>query len=569
MANEQVDEVKQKTDIVQLVSEYVTLKKAGRNFKGNCPFHGEKTPSFMVNSELQIFKCFGCQEGGDAITFLQKIEGMEFGEALENLAKRVGVVLTTYKPSMVEQTRDQLYKLLDNAAEAYHFMLTKHGAGTVALEYLKRRGITSEAIEKFRLGYVPEGWSFIYDYLVKKKGFSDRELESAGLVVPGNRGVYDRFRNRVMFPLANNRGQVVGFAGRILPQVSSTKTQDSMGAKYINTPETEIYHKGELLYGFDVNRSEIKLKNIAVVVEGEIDAIVSWQANVKNVVAIKGSALTERQVELLSRVCETIVMALDADVAGDAASRRGIQIAEQKGINVKIARWIGGKDPGDLAIENPEAWKKAVAEAIPVYDFYLLSAVERNGLEASGKQKIGRELLPIWQVIPDEIVKAHYIQKLATTLGVSEQVIREQMGKHQNANNPNAKYPISNESGTKINSIKENERSSREGRVVLLAILGKKTDKLSEKNIQILFQDSFWLKAGELLQKNELDELPAEVKAKITDLLLTDEEFSEKKWEEAIRLLELLNIEEELGKSDDLERIKLLGGRKAELKKEV
>src|SRR3989344_7942732 len=244
----QVEEIKRKIDIVSLISESVQLKKAGRNYKGLCPFHGEKTPSFMVNPELQIFKCFGCQVGGDAFTFLQKIEGMDFYESLQTLAKRTGVELVSYRPSGQEELRERLIRINSLASEYYHYLLTKHELGKKALEYLKKRKISDESISKFKLGYAPEGWDYLFKFLTQKKKFETLDLERVGLI----NKTYDRFRNRVIFPLFSARGQVLGFAGRLLP--GST---DKSG-KYINTSETEIYHKSEMLYGLDITRSEIK-----------------------------------------------------------------------------------------------------------------------------------------------------------------------------------------------------------------------------------------------------------------------------------------------------------------------
>jgi DNA primase len=426
---DQVEEIKQKTDIVEIISDHVTLKKAGRNYKGLCPFHGEKTPSFMVNPELQIYKCFGCGEGGDVFSFLQKIEGMEFGEVLKMLAKRTGVKLVSYKPTGVEEEKERLISINNLACEAYHYVLTKHDSGKRALEYLKSRNIGEEEIEKFKLGFAPGGWDFLVKFLGVKKNMKLEDVEKAGLVIRvmregGRTGYYDRFRERIMFPLNNQRGQTVGFSGRVLPG-----SDEKAGGKYINSPETQIYHKGELLYGLDITRSEIKKLNKAVVVEGEIDAIASCKAGIENVVAIKGSALTPKQVELLRRVCDEVVLALDADMAGDAAARRGIEVAESVGLIIKVVKMKGAKDPGELAMENPQEWKKCVEEAVVIYDFYLNSAVERYGLDVVGKQRIGRELLPIWAKIGDEIVKAHYIKKLASILGVDEEDVRAQIKK--------------------------------------------------------------------------------------------------------------------------------------------
>ncbi len=524
---DQVEEIKGKVDIVELVAEYVPLKRAGRNFKGLCPFHGEKTPSFMVNPELQIFKCFGCGLGGDCYTFLQKIEGMEFGEALQHLADRTGIKLISYKPTQGEQLKERLVGINALTGQVYHWLLTQK-IGKEALEYLKQRGLSDEVIKKFNLGFAPNNWDFLLKFLIGKKKYTLDDLTRAGLAVKN----YDRFRNRIMFPLGNARGQIVGFAGRVMPGAD-----EKAGGKYVNTPETEIYHKSELLYGLDITRSEIKNAGWAVVVEGEIDAIASWQAGVKNVVAVKGSALTEKQVELLRRLCDTIVLALDADVAGDAAARRGIEIADKNGLMVKVVRFkvqdSKFKDPGEFAIADQEGWKRAVAEAIPVYDFYLQSAVERYGLDVAGKKKIGQELLPIWASISDEIVKAHYIKLLAKTLGVGEEDIRQQMAKISNV-----QYPMSNKSPE---AMRVPRREILEEYVVELGLKGGKTSELPE------MKTDFWARVAEELAKNgDPRKLPEELRERTQTLILKEGEFEEKEWETALRELEELDIREKI-----------------------
>lgn len=551
---DQVEEVKSKTDIVEIIQERTPLKKAGRNYKGLCPFHGEKTPSFMVNPELQIYKCFGCGEGGDVFTFLQKTEGLEFGEVLQMLAARVGVTLTSYKPSHVEEQKDKLLKINALAADYYHYLLTSHKLGEQALKYFESRGITKEAIEKFKLGYAPAGWDYLRQFLVDKKKFSLLDMQLAGLAIENKN--YDRFRDRVMFPLNNYRGQTVGFAGRVMPGAD-----EKSGGKYVNTPETEIYHKSELLYGLDLTRADIKQAKFAVIVEGEIDMIASWQAEIKNVVAIKGSALTARQVELLHRLVDTIVLALDTDLAGDAASRRGIEIAEKAGLIIKVAVITGAKDPGELATAAPEKWKEFIESAIPIYDFYLNSAVERYGLEADGKKKISRELLPIWSTIDDEIVKAHYIQKLADTLGVAETDVRTQMAK----TNSNLKSQISNA------PVVEELKSKRELLEEYVVGLCLRTDHWKDvPNIQTLIRTDFWSKALSLLAANhDTRELPVQFQTRVQELFLIEEDASEKEWDKAVRRLEELDIREQLAQATDPATLRQLGVRLGELTRDL
>jgi DNA primase len=443
--SDQLEEIKRKIDIVQFINQYVPLKKAGRNFKALCPFHSEKTPSFIVSPERQIWHCFGaCNEGGDIFKFLMKIENIDFGEALRELAKRTGVKLTSYRPTAEEKQKQLLYEINHLAAEFYHYLLLNHPAGKRALNYILGRGITRESLEKFKLGYAPNMWEGLQKFLVGKKGYRVEDLEKAGLVIKSEtgRGFYDRFRHRLMFPLKDHRGNICGFAGRVLdPQVKE--------AKYVNTPETLIYHKSDLLYGLHENKDEIKKADEVVLVEGELDAISSWQVGVKNVVAVKGSALTPRQVQLLGRFTKNITFALDADIAGDQAARRGIEIADSAGIAMKVVEIKGGKDPDEVAQKNPKLWQKLVKEAVPVYDYFLDSAFWKfDSKTAEGKRKIGQELVPVLAKISNRIVQAHYIQVLGEKLGVGEEVIGEEIAKF-NSSLSSPPVKISQETGKK------------------------------------------------------------------------------------------------------------------------
>ncbi|MBU2052164.1 DNA primase [Patescibacteria group bacterium] len=420
---DQIEEVRRKTDIVQLISEAVTLKKAGRNFRALCPFHEEKTPSFMVSPERQMFKCFGCQKGGDAFKFVMERERLEFGETLRLLADRAGVQLKEYRPGPDQQIKEKLLEINHLASEFYHFLLTEHKLGKPALDYLLKRGITKSSIKTFKLGFAADEWESLRRYLTKKKNYQDEDLERAGLVIKGQKGFYDRFRARIMFPLFDHRNRVVGFSGRVL--ASETKE-----AKYVNSPETLLYHKSEVLYGLETTKEAIKKANKAVVTEGELDAISSYQAGVTNVVAIKGSALTIEQIDLLKRFCEHLVLALDMDTAGDAASRRGIELAEAKGLNVRVIRLAYGKDPDECAQHSARLWKDSVKAAVPVYDFYIESAKKRFGVATpEGKRQISDELSPLLSRISNQVIKAHYVKKLAGVLGVSEDAVSQEVSK--------------------------------------------------------------------------------------------------------------------------------------------
>jgi DNA primase len=426
---DQVEEVRSKTDIIQLISQYLTLKKSGRNFKALCPFHSEKVPSFMVSPERQIWKCFGCGAGGDVYQFLMRTEGMEFGEALRTLAKRAGIRLKRYRPSEGERQKQVLYEINHLASEFYHYFLLNHRAGKKALNYILGRGITKDSIQLFKLGFAPNLWDGLQKFLINKKGYKIGDLLNAGLVSKFKDQYRDFFRDRLLFTLKDHRGNIVGFSGRT-PGQWTEALAEKIGPKYINIPETLVYQKGNLLYGLETTRSQIRQADQAVIVEGELDLISSYQAEVENVVALKGSALTEIQSRLLKRYCENIVLALDADVAGDEAVRRGIEIADLLGFNIKVAVVKGAKDPDELAQKKPEKWQKTVQQAIPIYDFYLQSALEKIGFAtAEQKKKLGQELLPIYARITDELVKSHYLRALAKKIGVSEEALYAQLEK--------------------------------------------------------------------------------------------------------------------------------------------
>lgn len=423
---DQVDEVKSKVDIVEVISSYLPLKRAGRNFSGLCPFHSEKTPSFMVSAERQAFRCFGCSESGDVFTFLEKMEGWEFRETLEELAKRVGVKLANFKPTSASRQKDKLIEINKLAAKFYKYLLAKHPLGDVARKYLLGRGVNESLWEKFDLGFAPGGWENLAKFLGKKE-FSPADISTAGLVV-GREGrvgssFYDRFRNRIMFPIKDSRGIILGFSGRLL-------LDNAREAKYINSPETPIFNKGSLLFGLDVARSAIREKNEVVLVEGEFDVLSSCAAGLLNVVASKGTALTEKQVATLARICERVIICFDADLAGDAASRRGIELLDMVGVSVRVARLGNFKDPDEFAKSDAKGFLAAVSSASDIYDYFIDSATSRfDPATGEGKKKIGREILPILAKISDDLVRAHYTGKLAKILDLETQAVAEAVGK--------------------------------------------------------------------------------------------------------------------------------------------
>lgn len=430
--NDQVELVKSKIDIVEVIGERVVLKKAGRHFKGLCPFHSEKSPSFIVSSERQSFKCFGCSEGGDVISFLEKYDGMSFLESLEMLAKRVGVTLESYRPTSQDAYKKKLLEIASLASEYYHFLLTKHQSGEEARNYLKSRGIGSEAIAQFNLGYAPNQWRSVSDFLVQKKKYAPEDLEAVGLVIRKDaNSFYDRFRGRVMFPLKDHKGVVVGFSGRILSGGSSPSHEASASdAKYINSPETMLYSKSKMLYGLWENREYIRKENGIVLVEGELDMIPSWQSGVKNVAAIKGSAFTTEQAQLIARFTKNVAMSLDSDSAGQEAIKRAVIIAENMDLSIRVVQIKGGKDPGDVATANARSWREMVSSAVLYWDFLIDSAMAQHDPKTgAGARAISEEVVPALSLITNSVMRAHYVSELAKRLSVPEESIYSEINR--------------------------------------------------------------------------------------------------------------------------------------------
>lgn len=419
---DQVAQIREKIDIVSLLSEFITVKKAGRNFKAICPFHNEKSPSFMISAERQVWHCFGCGKGGDIYSFLMEYEHVEFPEALRILAKKAGIELIQSKQaSGLASRKELLYSINALAAEYYHYLLMKHRVGQKAREYLKGRGLTEKIIETFQIGFAPGVGTALTDYLIKKKNYSSDDLLEAGLVYSRGRDVADFFRNRIMFPLVDHRDNVVGFSGRVLDN-------DIKTAKYMNTRETLIYHKGEGFYGLSVTKDAIRKAGQAILVEGEFDVISSFQEGVSNVVAVKGTALTEMQITLIARYAPKISICFDGDRAGQEAIKRSLPMIERKGLQATIILLPDGKDPDESIKNNPLGYKLAVKKDVSVYDYLFDSAVkEGDPATGEGKKIIADSFLPIVASMTNEIIKEHYLRKLSTVLQTTYESISKEL----------------------------------------------------------------------------------------------------------------------------------------------
>ena len=451
----EIEEIKNRVDILEIVGGYVDLKKAGRNHKGLCPFHAEKTPSFMVSPEKQIWRCFGaCNEGGDAFSFLQKVEGLSFGEAIQKLAEKTGVKLER-KSYEKDESKRVLFSANRIATDFYKELLGEK-EGEVAKKYLiQKRSLSEKTISDFELGFAPRSKKNLIKEL-EKHNIKENESQRAGLAKEKNGIFLDFFWNRLMFPIKDSGGQTIAFSARVL--------DDSL-PKYINTPETDIYSKSNSLYGLDLAKESIRKLDYAILVEGMMDVVASHQAGVKNVVAPGGTALTESQLRLIQRFTKNIKLAFDIDFAGSEATRRAIEIAWQMGFNIKVITIPEGKDPGDIAITKTAVWKKAIKDAKYVVDYLFDESLKKfNKKDAIGRRYIAKELLPVIKRIPDAIEKDTYIKRLANELLVDEESIQKAL---KNISLPKEKR----EKAEKTKTIKNYQSELEKNTIGLLALL--------------------------------------------------------------------------------------------------
>lgn len=417
------DEIKSRLDIVDVLREYIQLKPAGINFRASCPFHREKDPSFMVSPEKQIWHCFGCQEGGDIFSFVMKIEGLNFVEALRLLAPKAGVTLRRQDPKLTSQ-RNRLLDIVELSAKYYKKMLEKDAK---IQKYLTERGLTDETIEEWQIGYSPDSWDDLVNWL-KGKGYKENEIFLAGMTVKrDNRpGFYNRFRGRLMFPIRDVNGNAVAFSARVSPE---KEAEEKMG-KYINSPQTMIYDKSKILFGLDKARLEIKKEDLAIIVEGQMDVITAHQQDFTNVVACSGTALTADQINLLKRYSANIALAYDMDKAGDLAAERGIERAMQAEMNIKVIELPAGKDPDDSIRENPEEWKKAVTSAKPVMEYYFNKTFSNLDLDkVEDQRKAAKILLPVIAKLGNKIEQDFWLKKLSQRIDAKEDHLREDLAR--------------------------------------------------------------------------------------------------------------------------------------------
>src|SRR3989344_538149 len=421
-----ISEIKRKIDIISFIGGLIPIKKAGRNYKANCPFHHEKTPSFVISPDRQIWHCFGaCQDGGDVIKFVMRWENITFIEAVHDLAEKNGITIEMSGfEDQAWKKKERLLEINRLASEFFSYIFHKTPFGKKARTYVSERGIDEKITKIFHLGYAPSSWDSLLQFLKRKK-FSDREILDAGLAVAGQSGrIYDRFRGRIMFPIGDSRGQVIGFSGRML--------DGSSEAKYINTPETPLYHKRETLYGLHLAKNAAKDEENMYLVEGEFDVISPHKLGVTNVVAIKGSAVTKEQLMLLKRYTKRITLMLDSDPAGMEAAKRGIEEAENQEFEIGIVMFNFAKDPDEAIQKDAIQFKKTIQKHIPLYDFIIDYAFKKNPQDDSyAKKRIPDEVVGYLEKIRNPIVSSHYTKKLAVLLDVSEASIESLIRKNR------------------------------------------------------------------------------------------------------------------------------------------
>lgn len=426
MAYSPVEQIKERLTIEDVVSSYLKLERAGANFKARCPFHNEKTPSFFISPARNSYYCFGCGASGDIFSFVEAFEGLDFKGALKLLAERAGVTLSFEKDNVGKDEREVLYNVLREATAYFEGNLM---ANPKVFEYLTLRGLTEKTIKQFHLGFAKDDWHGVHEHL-KNKGYTDDVIELAGLIKKGEKGYYDRFRGRIMFPISDSSGRVIAFSGRIF-------FDDGKSAKYVNSPETPIFHKSAVLYGINEAKDSIRKNNFAILVEGQMDLLMSHQAGFRNTVASSGTALSSSleakdgvsNLGLVKRLSNNLVLAYDADKAGLSASERASKIALSMGMDVKVAKMPEGVDPADLILKyGVDAWRLAIKDSKHIIVFLTEKILELYGKDLRKVGVLVRErVLPYVAEIKSDIEKAYFLKSISDLTSINEDALRSDL----------------------------------------------------------------------------------------------------------------------------------------------
>jgi len=451
LSDELIDEITSSNDIVDVISQYIQLKKSGKNYKALCPFHSEKTPSFIVSEEKQLYHCFGCGAAGNNINFIMSIENLDFIDAILLLAERANIDISKYNTNIVSNgiKNKELFNINREAAIYFYNNLLRRKDKT---NYLLQRGLNRDIIKKFGLGYAIDAWEDLNNYLLKKD-FSQELIYQAGLVVKrkDNKGYYDRFRNRIIFPIFNVTNKVVGFGGRVV---------DDSNPKYLNSPESEIFNKSSILYGLNFAKKELSKQKRLILVEGYTDVISLYQYDIKNVVATLGTALTKKHAEILKRYCEEVIITYDSDKAGEAATLRGLDILDEVGCKVKVVRLEKNMDPDEyIRNEGVEQFKNKIETALPLIDYRIELTKNNYDINTNeGKINFIKNTIDILKEIKSPVELDVYITKLSKESGISENVIKAEIhGNNRDKNYNNSSFRSRNytkENIINLNSIK-------------------------------------------------------------------------------------------------------------------
>ncbi len=500
-----VDQIKERLSIVDVVSMYVTLTPAGKNYKGKSPFKQERTPSFYVSPEKGLYHCFSTGKGGDMFTFVQEMEGLDFKGSLKVLADKAGVSLHNFNPKQKEE-KDRLYEAMEEATKVFEDFL---GARTDVMDYITGRGIEQKTIKEFRIGYVPEGWRNLYDKLRNK--FSDAELVNIGLIKKTEKGAYDTFRDRIMFPICDSSGRVIAFSGRIFKD-------DGVSGKYVNSPDTPLFNKSDVLFAIDKAKNYIRKYNFTTIVEGQFDVIALHQAGFRNTVAVSGTALADglmtkdnhiNNLGIIKRLSNNLVLAFDADTAGVNAAKRSALIGMSLGMDVKIVDITSGKDPADfIQSSGKEAWSKLLKSAEHIILFYVKKIQDTAKDDREVGKRIKEEVLPLVQELTSEIEKAFFIKKISEMTRISESYIASDLRKipERVRTSEESVKPTQNPEQTSHDGVLEKE-------VWGMYIANNASEKVRERIIQIIGNDEFAL-------------LEKKYKNKESEFIFSDKDYS-------------------------------------------
>lgn len=578
--NSPVEQIKERLSIEEIVSSYIKLDKVGVNFKARCPFHNEKTASFFVSPDRGSYYCFGCGAKGDIFTFIEEFEGLDFKGALKILAEKAGINLVGFNKEK-ESEKERLYRVMEEATVFFEKNLEE---SKEALSYLKERGLVEKTIKDFRIGFIKNDWRLLYSYL-KVKGFSDKEIELAGLAKKTEKGMYDRFRARIIFPIADSSGRIIAFSGRIFEPCLPEGRDDGKSAKYLNSPETPIFNKSSILFGIDKAKDAIRKNNFSIVVEGQFDLILSHQAGYKNTVATSGTALTDtdkskddviNNLGMISRLSENIVFVFDSDKAGLAASERAtpVGLALFKDMNVKAALMPEGVDPADIISgkclpagrQGVDAWREVIKNSKHIIEFlvdsYIIIIKDRDPLKI--KLAIQKKIVPYLQLIQNPIKKSHFISIISNRSGIKEDDIRDILNKTKN-DDFIKEYDATE---TKQNLLRKDSierrllgiafwQESAKEKIINPELIFQKLNKVKEvyKNIKedlIYEAEQFYLDSGNL--EKDVNEM----------ILNIEEEYLNE--ELAQKMFDLKNLKDKTKEAEILNNINEITKRKEEIK---